>query len=106
MHVTVKLFGSFRELNDSSVVSLEMPEGATAGDVWRHLAEQTPRLSAVRPGVAVNLQYAGLAEPLHDGDEIAFLPPVGGGSDTSVKLREGWPLARGERYFQEDIHAN
>ncbi len=82
MHVTVKLFGSFRELNNYHVVTLEMPSGATAGDVWRRLSEQTPRLEAVKPGVAVNLQYVGLEEPLHDGDEIAFLPPVGGGSNS------------------------
>ena len=29
--------------------------------------------------VAVNAEFARMNAPVHDGDEIAFLPPVSGG---------------------------
>ena len=31
--------------------------------------------------VAVNVEYAKLDTPVHDGDEVAFLPPVSGGQN-------------------------
>jgi len=79
MRITVKLFGTYRELHNQQLLSLELPDGATAGDVWNRLVDRIPRLQAARPGVAVNLEYVGFDKPLHDGDELAFLPPVGGG---------------------------
>jgi molybdopterin converting factor small subunit len=32
-----------------------------------------------KPVVAVNMDYAPLATPLREGDEVAFIPPVAGG---------------------------
>jgi molybdopterin converting factor small subunit len=79
IRITIKLFGTYRELNSQRLLTLEMPNGATAGDVWRRLGEQTPRLRTVEPAVAINLEHAGLDQTLRDGDEVAFLPPVSGG---------------------------
>ena len=41
-------------------------------------AEDMPVWKAI--AVAVNRDYATLATPLHDGDEVALLPPVSGGA--------------------------
>jgi molybdopterin converting factor small subunit len=79
MHITIRLFGIYRELSNQRSMTLEIPEGTTTGEVWRQLSEQTPRLNTVAPIAAVNMKYAGLDQKLCDGDEVAFLPPVGGG---------------------------
>ena len=42
------------------------------GDAWQVLAEKS--LMCAR-----NQELCGLAEPLADGDEVAFFPPVTGG---------------------------
>lgn len=42
------------------------------GEAWQVLAE--PRLMCAR-----NQELCGLDEPLADGDEVAFFPPVTGG---------------------------
>jgi molybdopterin converting factor small subunit len=43
--------------------------------------DRNPGLAALpeRPVVALNSVYSALDAPLHDGDELAFLPPVAGG---------------------------
>jgi MoaE-MoaD fusion protein len=83
MRVTVRLFAGLRERAGTGVRELELEDGATAGDVWAALA------LGERPGglaVAVNRRYVGEAEPLADGDEVALIPPVSGGS---IRLVEG-----------------
>jgi MoaE-MoaD fusion protein len=77
MRVTVRLFAGLRELAGTSSRELELEDGATTGDVWGALA------LGERPGglaVAVNRRYVGETEPLADGDEVALIPPVSGGS--------------------------
>lgn len=81
MFVTVRLFARLREIVGGRDARLELPEGATAGDVWRMLTGRYPELDAYTPSVscAINEEYARLTDTLRDGDEVAFLPPVSGG---------------------------
>jgi len=62
-------------------VALPLPEGSTAADAGRALAERfpaiAPRLSAV--AYAINRDYAPATTVLKDGDELALIPPVSGG---------------------------
>jgi molybdopterin converting factor small subunit len=49
--------------------------------VWRGLVDELPALGEYESAmsVAVNAEYARMAAPVNDGDEVAFLPPVSGG---------------------------
>ena len=82
MHVTIRLFARLRELAGGSELRRELREGATASDAWHALAVEFPALADYTAVVscAVNEEYARLTATLKDGDEVAFLPPVSGGS--------------------------
>jgi molybdopterin converting factor subunit 1 len=81
MFVTVRLFARLREVTGQSELSRELPPGATAASAWASLVEEFPGLADYGRTVscAVNEEYARMATTLHDGDEVAFLPPVSGG---------------------------
>ena len=81
MRVRVRFFAGIREVVGRPEAQLELPEGATAADLWSRLAAEHPALLARRAGLAaaVNRRYAGLETTLGDGDEVVFVPPVSGG---------------------------
>jgi len=81
IRVTIRLFAAPRVFLGRSEMELSLPSGAK-------LADLINRLSADYPGLAKYLPYSKLAinhtlstpeTPLHNGDEVALLPPVGGG---------------------------
>jgi molybdopterin synthase catalytic subunit len=93
VQVEVLLFARLRELVGRSSVSLSLSVSAgvdggahvppcAAGDVWRELVGAHPRLAGADSGlrVAVNQSYADWSTPVADGDVVAFIPPVAGGS--------------------------
>ena len=82
MHVTVRLFARLRELAGAAELRREVADGGTALDVWNGLSRDFPALGdyTTAISVAVNEEYARLAAPVRDGDEVAFLPPVSGGA--------------------------
>jgi len=73
--VTVRLFAGLRERAGRATVELDGVE--RAGDVWPALG-----LGDEPPGLlyAVNREYANRDRELHDGDEVALIPPVSGGA--------------------------
>jgi molybdopterin synthase catalytic subunit/molybdopterin converting factor small subunit len=75
--VRVRLFAGLRERVGSGNVDLDLPDGAVVGDVWAALP-----LGGDFPGVlfAVNRAYAEQGQALREGDEVALIPPVSGGS--------------------------
>lgn len=79
--VRVRLFAAHREAAGRAVVEVELPSGATVGDLRRALAHAVPAL--LRAGapavVAVNGEFADDARRLNARDEIALFPPVAGG---------------------------
>jgi molybdopterin converting factor subunit 1 len=79
--VVLRLFGPAREIVGAASVELPLPRGGTAADVVTALEAEHPDLADLLPRsrVAVNLEYVDRATPLAPGDEIAILPPVGGG---------------------------
>jgi len=81
MRVTVRLFARLRDLAGVGELIREVPEGADARQVWNDLVLEWPRLREYEKtmSVAVNTDYARMNVEVHDGDEIAFMPPVSGG---------------------------
>jgi molybdopterin synthase catalytic subunit len=77
MRIAVRLFAGLRELAGTRGRDVDVPEGATAAQVWDALA-----LGSEPPGllVAVNKVYATRERVLEEGDEVAFIPPVSGGA--------------------------
>lgn len=77
--LTIHLFAAYREAVGSRQVKLQVHPEATVAEVWQALQAQYPGLRTPRPAAAVNEDYATLDTVVHDGDDIAFLPPVSGG---------------------------
>ena len=80
--ITVVLFAYLRELAGADRLTLQLPEGARLCDVWPPLSERFPRMKGMEGSLAwaVNHAYARPDHPLRDGDTVAALPPVSGGS--------------------------
>jgi molybdopterin synthase catalytic subunit/molybdopterin converting factor small subunit len=87
VRVTVRLFAGLRER--AGTARLEIDDVTRVGDVWAKLG------LGDEPGgllYAVNRKYAAPDDALHDGDEVAVIPPVSGGafriSDVPLELGE------------------
>lgn len=90
LKICVRLFAAHREIIGASELSVSLTEGATVGTLWELLVAEYPRLAGYsgRLLYAVNQEFAGLVSELHDGDEVAFIPPVSGGRpDTDGRCR-------------------
>ncbi|MFZ4791955.1 MAG: MoaD/ThiS family protein [Candidatus Competibacteraceae bacterium] len=77
MSIEIKYFASLRDRLGRAGDRLEAIDGLTVAGVWATLWPDAP----LPPNTlaAVNLDYAGLEQPVADGDEVAFFPPVTGG---------------------------
>lgn len=88
MKIRIRYFASFRELTGRNEEILDAPEDASIALVRELLLERYPSLQAVmaRATCAVNRKYASAETTLHDGDEMVFIPPVGGGRHSQQEL--------------------
>jgi molybdopterin synthase catalytic subunit len=82
IRVRARLFAMQREVAGTNRLELELPDDADIETVWDALVERFPELAPGRASLrfARNAAYADPSEPLLDGDEVAFIPPVSGGS--------------------------
>ncbi|MEA2688493.1 MAG: sulfur-carrier protein [Candidatus Eremiobacteraeota bacterium] len=81
MTVRVLAFARLRELLGFGERLVGVPEGTTAEALWSQLASEAPQLAPLRTSTrfARNGALADGTTALQEGDEIALLPPVGGG---------------------------
>jgi sulfur-carrier protein len=81
MTITVKLFAAMRDLTGDDTASVDLPDGATVGDLRRELGKLLPlaRTLLMRSGIAVNHDVVDNDRPLRATDEVAVIPPVSGG---------------------------
>jgi molybdopterin converting factor subunit 1 len=81
MEVRVLYFASFRDVAGRAEEARELPSGSRVGELWQELARDVPGFSRFpsMPAAAINREYASAEAELHEGDEVAFLPPVAGG---------------------------
>jgi MoaE-MoaD fusion protein len=86
MRVKVLFFGMLKEMLSSDSQTLELPQGATVDAVLGHYRELLPTQPKLWSAlaIAVNQHYAKASCLLHEGDEVALLPPVSGGSTTPI----------------------
>jgi molybdopterin converting factor subunit 1 len=82
--IKVLFFGMLRDIAEMREEACELPAMATLGGVFDAYATRFPRLRELRRSIVLarNQQFCDPAAPVADGDEIAFLPPVSGGSGT------------------------
>jgi len=82
VRIRVLFFGVIRDVVGLREDSLEVPDGGTLGAVFDHYAARFPRLRdmAASTVLALNQQFSSPTAPLAEGDEVALLPPVSGGS--------------------------
>jgi molybdopterin synthase catalytic subunit len=82
LRIHVELMGRAAVDAGARSLDLQVPAGATAEDVYARLVAQRPGLEWLRRVArpAVNQTYVSWDHPLADGDEVAFIPPVSGGS--------------------------
>lgn len=77
--VHAKLFAILRRhyphLGIGEPMPVELPEGATVGDLVEHLRLPADQVKVV----FVNNVIREAEHPLADGDELGIFPPVGGG---------------------------
>jgi len=82
MHIIVKLFALLREQARTDTVHLDIPEGANAAQALAVLQRQYPVLEPYLPRVrlALHMRFVNAETSLREGDELALVPPVSGGS--------------------------
>ncbi len=82
MRVRVRLFAGLRDIVGGPELERVVTAPATIQDLWQSLVDDHPALARYATAVscAQNEEYARMSAPLNDGDEIAFLPPVSGGT--------------------------
>ncbi len=87
MRVRVLYFAVLRERLRSDGEEVTLPEAATVGTLLEALATRHPAVGALRRHlqVARNQAFARPDEPLAEGDEVALIPPVAGGSGATVR---------------------
>lgn len=77
MSLTVRFFASLRERLGRDAVELAATEAGTVSEAWARATDGAAMPANVL--AAVNQEYAAPDQPVSDGDEIAFFPPVTGG---------------------------
>jgi len=82
VRVRVLFFGMLKDIVGRSEEDIDVVAGASLSSVFDRYAHEFPKLAALAPSVvlALNHQFGERSAAVREGDEIAFLPPVSGGS--------------------------
>jgi len=89
MHVTVRLFATYREIVGSKELQVRLSDGATLRALLDSLYVNHPRLKGYEETMllAVNHEFAEPASRLREGAEVALMPPVRGGAGGFVEIQ-------------------
>src|SRR5579859_4395229 len=85
MVITILLFATLKDRAGANRLKLTLPAGSNLTDLRSALAANYPVLAESLPTAvaAINQEFAFGSEPIREGDEVAFFPPVSGG--------QSWP---------------
>ncbi|MGQ9572994.1 MAG: molybdopterin converting factor subunit 1 [Dehalococcoidia bacterium] len=83
MNIRVRFFAIFYDLTGRRELNLKVRQGLTVGELHTDLCARFPRLADYRGSLmySVNAEYVPADYALGEGDEVAFIPPVSGGTD-------------------------
>jgi molybdopterin synthase sulfur carrier subunit len=81
MIVPVQLWSYFRDLAGCPDLVVEVPNGASLGQLLDEVYRRHPRLAPLRQStlLAVGVEYQGPSYVLQPGDDVSLFPPVQGG---------------------------
>lgn len=107
MRATVLFFAHLREAAGKDRVEIELPEGASVDSLRDAVEDRIPGLRSrlARYPVVVDGRVAGAGDSLHDGAEVAWLPPVAGGKPEARGLAVEGRLTREAIDVSALIHA-
>ena len=90
MKVKLLFFANLKNIISKSRIDLTLPDGANVLQLREILLGSYPQLKEVLPNVivSINQEFAFDEDLIPEGAEIAFFPPVSGGSDTRVAISE------------------
>ncbi len=100
MRIQLLYFGLLKQQMNLSTEALELSPGSSVGQLLRLLGERSttvaPLFAKASPtlAVAVNREYASADRILQEGDEVALLPPVSGGSASTESASAPIALVR------------
>ena len=82
VRVKVLFFGMLKDIVGRSEDHIELADGARVDAVFTRYARDFPRLTDLESSIvlACNHEFCDRSAAIREGDEIAFLPPVSGGS--------------------------
>jgi molybdopterin converting factor small subunit len=86
MRIAVRLGSGLSRLAGRSRLEVDLADGATVGDLLDRVAGDRPELGAGMPSVLTVVRGTQVGGDclLADGDEVALLIPVAGGTDEGV----------------------
>jgi molybdopterin synthase catalytic subunit len=86
MRVRVLFFGMLKDLTGRSEEQIQLGEGARIANVFDYYADRFPKIRGMAGSIVMarNQEFSPLTSPVSEGDEVAFLPPVSGGSGNVI----------------------
>jgi MoaE-MoaD fusion protein len=92
IQITVLFFATLRERTGQKKIQVELTEGSSLADLKLYLSEKYPEAKILldRALSAIDHEYAFDHDVLTNGMEVAFFPPVSGGSDDDQQNLPTW----------------
>jgi sulfur-carrier protein len=82
--ITVKFFASLREIAEKEEEKIEVQSSISMDQLSDIISKTSPKMGDIirdnKIMISVNQEMADADTVIHDGDEVAFLPPFSGGS--------------------------
>jgi molybdopterin converting factor subunit 1 len=82
--ITLKYFASLRDIAEKEEDSLDIENPITIDQLSDIISKTAPKMGAIirekKVMISVNQEMASADTIIHDGDEVAFLPPFSGGA--------------------------
>ena len=82
--ITVKFFASLKTIAEKEEEQIEVQSSISMDQLSDIISKTSPRIGDIirdnKIMISVNQEMADADTVIHDGDEVAFLPPFSGGS--------------------------